>query len=71
MKTLFEQLSPENQEKVQNFKNIDLMDSLHTKTHFHQLSARDLMMLVDIFDVNRYDISFAKAMLTILESFNK
>jgi len=71
MKTLFEQLSPENQEKVQNFKNIDLMDSLHTKTYFHQLSARDLMMLVDIFEVNRYDVSFAKAMLTILESFKQ
>jgi hypothetical protein len=71
MKTLFEQLSPENQEKVQNFNNIDLMDSLHTIGYFTQLNARDLYMLADIFGFNKYDISFASAMLSISNLFNK
>ena len=70
-KTLFEKLSAENQELVQNFKNIDLMDSLHTKGYFSQLNARDLYMLSDIFNLNSYNLSFTKAMLSISELFNK
>jgi hypothetical protein len=70
MKTLFEKLSAENQAHVIIFKNVDLMDSLHTKGYFSQLNARDLYMLSDIFNLNSYDISFAKAMLSISELFN-
>jgi hypothetical protein len=68
-KSLFESLTIENQEKIQNFKNIDLMDSLHKNHYFTQLNARDLFMLSDIFDLNKYDISFASAMLQISNLF--
>jgi hypothetical protein len=71
MKTLFEKLSTRDQELVENFKNIDLMDSLHTNSYFTQLNARDLCMLADIFDFNKYHISFAGAMLSISNLFNK
>jgi hypothetical protein len=70
-KTLFNQLSPENQAKVLGFQNIDLTDSLNTNQYFTQLNARDLYMLSDIFNLNHCDISFAKAMLSISELFNK
>ena len=68
-KSLFNQLSQENQAKVSDFNNCDLTDSLNTNKYFTQLNARDLYMLADIFGFNRYDISFAKAMLSISELF--
>lgn len=71
MKTLFEQLSLENQEAIVKFQNCDLTDSLNTNKYFTQLNARDLYMLSDIFGFNRYDISFANAMLSISELFKK
>lgn len=71
MKTLFEQLSPQSQEMVENFKSTDLMDSLHTKHSYIQLNARDLYMMADIFGFNHYNISFASAMLKISELFKR
>lgn len=69
-KSLFEQLTVENQQKVVDFRNIDLTDSLNYHKYFTQLNARDLYMLADIFGFNRYDISFANAMLSISKLFN-
>lgn len=71
MKTLFEQLTTENQTKVSDFNNCDLTDSLNKNKYFTQLNARDLYMLVDIFGFNKYDISFASAMLSIKNLFTK
>jgi len=69
MKTLFEQLTTENQALIVNFQNIDLTHSLNTNGYFTQLNARDLYMLADIFGFNKYDISFASAMLSISNLF--
>lgn len=71
MKTLFEQLSPENQKKVIKFQNIDLTESLNTKHWFIQLNVRDLVMLSDIFKLNHYDCSFAWTMSAISDLFKK
>lgn len=69
-KSLFNQLSPENQKKVTDFRNIDLTESLNTNKYFTQLNAKHLYMLADIFGFNQYDISFSKAMLSISQLFD-
>ena len=70
MKTLFEQLSPESQAKVNDFNNIDLTDALNKYNYFIQLDARSLFMMADIFGFNKYDISFVSAMRSISELFS-
>ena len=69
MKTLFEQLTPENQALVANFNNIDLTESLNKHKYFHNLDARALFMMVDIFNLNKWDISFSSAAHSISKLF--
>lgn len=70
-KSLFEQLSPENQQKVTDFNfSGEVTDSLNHHKCFTQLNARDLYMLAEIFGFNQYDISFANAMLSISQLFD-
>ena len=43
MKTLFKQLSEDNQQEVIRRQNSRLIIALNTKTHMHQLTVLDLM----------------------------
>ena len=70
MKTLFEQLTPENQQLTQNHGiHLDLMISLNKHNYFNQLTATDLYSIAEIFGFISYDISFTKALLSISELF--
>jgi len=70
IKSLFNKLSKENQEKILGFQNVDLTESLNTNNYFTELNAIDLYTLADIFDFNQYNISFTKTMLSISELFS-
>jgi hypothetical protein len=69
MKTLFEQLTPHNQELVTMKQDPELLVSLKTLEYFNQLNARDLFTIAEVFGFLGYDISFTKAMLNISELF--
>lgn len=69
MKTLFEQLSPENQNLVLAFNNIDLTESLNKKKYAQDLTVRDLVMLTDIFQLNHYSKSFSGTLLDVFALF--
>ena len=69
-KSLFEKLTLENQAKFDIVKDLDLMNSLHSKNYFIELNAKDLFELSSIFKLDKYDISFTSAMLQISNLFN-
>ena len=67
--SLFEKLTLENQTIIQSMDESKLMDSLKSKNHFIELNARDLFELSELFNLNKYDISFTSAMLQISNLF--
>jgi hypothetical protein len=69
MKTLFEQLTPHNQELVTMKQNAELLVSLKTNHYFMHMNARDLFTIAEVFGFLNHDISFTSAMLRISELF--
>jgi hypothetical protein len=69
-KSLFEKLTLENQSKFDIVKDLDLMNSLHAKNFFMELTSKDLFELSIMFELDKYDISFTSAMLQISNLFN-
>jgi hypothetical protein len=56
MKSLFRQLSEENQEKLINSKNDDLIFSLQCKHWQHYLTIKDMMGLSEVLGVDYFKL---------------
>ena len=69
MKTLFEKLSAENQEIVNQTAPLSIKPQLTTKSYFVELSVSDAVQLVDLFKLSHWDKSFAATLLDLSSLF--
>ncbi len=69
MKTLFEQLSTENQTLVKETNNIDLIESLNEKKFVQDLTIKDLVDITNIFNLNHYNKSCSSTLLDVFALF--
>ena len=69
MKTLFEKLSAENQEIVNQTAPLSIKPQLMTKSYFVELSVSDAVQLVDLFKLSHWNKTFAATLLDLSSLF--
>lgn len=69
MQTLFEKLSPENQTIVMTSNDMGLIYSLNKMNSFYELNVLDLVSLVSLLKLNKYDISFTETVFGLMNLF--